>query len=154
MLMRYSDKKWPKQYRVLDSLDALLGEHSPFNDFFDMFGKDNQFNVTYYRDTYPEDQHTTAKLDKKSNKYVLTFTVPGHSRQDLDVSYTRKNGALTVKSKAKDENNLNVFYSYTLPFDINEDTIKASCIDGLLTVTVEKLKETKDPNEVRTIVIN
>lgn len=72
--------------------------------------------------------------EQKDNKHLVTFEVPGYSKEDLEVTYDGE--ILSVKGK-KEERKLN--FALSIP-EMNSETVVAECKNGLLHVTLEKSK--------------
>jgi HSP20 family molecular chaperone IbpA len=81
---------------------------------------------------------------EKDGSYKLTLEVPGFSRED--VKLTVKENALNIELKRENKQRK---ATYRLGKNIDQDNIKATCKDGLLTVHCP----TRQP-EVKTINVN
>ena len=88
------------------------------------------------------------------DSYTLEAELPGFNKEDIDISLN--NGVLTISashSEEKNEDNKGYVYrerhsgSYSRSFDISgidESAISAKYTDGVLTLTLPKIKEVKD----------
>jgi HSP20 family protein len=95
---------------------------------------------------------------REDNDHVyVDAELPGFRKEDVDI--TLENSTLTITAQRKDETregNGNkgdwllrerrfnrVQRSFTLPQTVNEQSVKASLADGVLTITLDKREETK-----------
>ncbi len=81
---------------------------------------------------------------EKDGSYKLTLEVPGFSRED--VKLTVKENTLNIELKRENKQRK---ASYRLGKNIDQDNIKATCKDGLLTVHCP----TRQP-DIKTISVN
>ena len=79
-------------------------------------------------------QHSSSINDEinveKDGSYKLTLEVPGFSREDVNL--TVKEGTLNIEMKREGKQKK---ATYRLGKNIDQDNIKASCKDGVLTVS-------------------
>ncbi len=89
-----------------------------------------------------------------ADKYLLSFDVPGVSREDIKMNFTENtlkiSGERKTVEESKDATSHRVermfgkFYrSFNFPSQVNADKISASYKDGVLHVTVPKAEEVK-----------
>jgi HSP20 family protein len=102
---------------------------------------------------------SSPRLEKKvnitedENSYGISLTLPGYSKDDINVEIN--DGVLTISSEINDENYKSSFdKSYYLPDDVDTDSIEASLVNGILDVTLNKIKELEDKTKVIKIDIN
>jgi len=97
----------------------------------------------------------TPRMDMKQTdrQYIITMDIPGMDKDKIDVEI--KNGMLIISGERQSEtqgNNLNQYYSQErsfgtfmqaipLPEDVKADQIEARYKDGVLTVTVARMKK-------------
>lgn len=98
------------------------------------------------------------KVENLEKEYVVTAEVPGIDKKHIDVEY--KNERLTVRvnkeEEAEDKNENSYTWRKSLVGasssvrleNVKEDNIKASLKDGVITVKLEKLEESK-PNKIK-----
>jgi HSP20 family protein len=122
-----------------------------FNDFFDDKFLNDLTGLTSRRTTknvYP--QCNISQTDKGSFNFNLC--VPGFSRNDFAIDV--KNNVLTVKGQLSETSRLKYIQqefaqyasferSWTLPKDVNVDSIDASYDAGILQISVPLLEERK-----------
>nr|AIC33786.1 molecular chaperone [Puccinia cf. psidii AE-2014] len=98
-------------------------------------------------------------LIEKEDSLILTTELPGAKKEDISIDL--QNGRLTVSGHTKSsahhsEGNVRVsertFGSFTrtlaVPPSVSHDQIKASFTDGILEVTIPKVKVTKDSHSI------
>lgn len=123
-----------------------------------MFGQLNQFINRVWRErtgaiTSPSWSPGMDILNDDS-ELVLTIDVPGMERKDIKVEI--QDGVLTVsgerklEKEEKKENYVRLERGYgtflrqfTLPEDVNQENVKATCNDGLLRIFLPKNQESK-----------
>lgn len=119
-------------YDVLELLDDLF-YRSPFDwveqslESLEMLGSPISFETT----------------KDNTNSIKAVFQVPGYGKEDLEIDYA--NHTLVVKDKTKNDNEKHTLcLRARLPRNINPETIKAECKNGLLTVTAQHKETTSD----------
>lgn len=85
------------------------------------------------------------------NEYILKASMPGVSKDDLDILL--EDDRLTITGKVQKENNDNLVYQEYQPYsykrsfrvgrDINRDQISAKINQGVLTLILAKAEEVK-----------
>ena len=104
-----------------------------------------------------------VNVKETDTEYILEFAVPGMSKEDFEISID--NGMLVIsaeKSMETDESDDNYtrrefnYHSFSrsfwLPEMIDEENIKASYENGVLTISIEKVKEIEEVNK-KTIAV-
>ena len=99
-----------------------------------------------------------ADVTENPDAYVLTFDLPGMSRDDVKLSFTEN--TLKVSGERKEEEDrssatchrvervFGKFYrSFNFPTQVNAENIKANLENGVLSITVPKAEEVK-PKEI------
>ena len=121
----------------------------PFNFFSDFFGTNNA----------PMELRTD--ITDKGDSFVLEADLPGFKKDDIKIDL--ENDRLTIKAERRSEHEENKngcirrerhFGSFERSFDVSGiDTanIKASCTDGVLTLTLPKRPELVPDNRSITI---
>jgi HSP20 family protein len=117
------------------------------NNLFDRFGRDMgnlDVNVT--------DFSPRVEIKEKDKHYTISAEVPGIKESDINVTLKDNNlileGERKTESKKEEEGYFCSEFSYgsfyrSIPLDdeVNPDTVKASYKDGILTVELDKVKE-------------
>jgi len=140
-----------------------------FNDFFNS-AIDTDFD--FFKSPHEQvSKSTFPKVDINStkNNYKIEATIPGMSKEDIQISLDTRNNVkiLTIKGKRniilnekddccirKEIHNSSFSRSFTMPTDIdyNKD-IKASANNGILTIEIPKLSdknaETENSTEIK-----
>ena len=90
---------------------------------------------------------------EKQNQYLLEIAVPGMDKKDFEIEI--ENDLISVSSSSKEESeikdsfnynrqefNYNSFHrTFSLPKEVDQSKIKAIYTNGILTITLPKLKE-------------
>jgi len=127
---------------VIDNWDRLVS---------DMFGRDEQYPSSASTRGYP-----SVDIREDKERYVLEAELPGFAEKDVDIKVNDR--ILTISSlKEEDkkseregvwlirERGIRTFRrSFSMPRDVDLDTIKASFKDGLLTVVLPKRPEARE----------
>ena len=109
---------------------------------------DRWFNFDTFDNTFP-----AVNTIEKQNQYLLEIAVPGMDKKDFEIEID--NDLITVSSTSKHENdvkdgfnynrqefNYNSFHrTFSLPKEVDQSKIKAIYTNGILTITLPKLKE-------------
>lgn len=98
-----------------------------------------------------------SNVSENENDFYIEISAPGLKKEDIKIEL--ENDILKISSdivdkKEKEENGYyrREFYmssferSFTLPKNANKNDISASMIDGILNITISKLKEQKSDN--------
>ncbi len=109
---------------------------------------DRWFNFDTINNTFP-----AVNTIEKENEYLLEIAVPGMNKKDFEIEI--ENDLISVSSTSKEENevkdvlnynrqefNFNSFHrTFSLPKEVDQTKIKAIYSNGILAVTLPKLKE-------------
>jgi len=109
---------------------------------------DRWFNFDTFNNTLP-----AVNTIEKENQYLLEIAVPGMDKKDFEIEID--NDLITVSSTSKHENDVKDSFNYnrqefnynsfnrtfSLPEQIDQSKIKAIYTNGILTITIPKLKE-------------
>ena len=109
---------------------------------------DRWFNFDTFSNTLP-----AVNTIEKGNQYLLEIAVPGMDKKDFQIEID--DDLITVSSTSKRENdvkdgfnynrqefNYDSFYrTFSLPKEVDQSKIKAIYTNGILTITLPKLKE-------------
>lgn len=127
---------------------ALMRHRKNGNTLFDIMPFydtifDDIFNVKNF--SFPaslERGGPEVKVKELDNAIEVVIAVPGVRKDDINVSVDENR--LTISSTAKTEFSYSEFTrSWTLPSNVDETGIKASCEDGILTVNIPKIQSEK-----------
>ena len=107
--------------------------------------------------------NSTPRVDVKENKdsYTLEMDLPGRSEEDIEIELNKDNLTIASKQEKKTENKEEKFilrernYSdfnrrFTLPEDVDTDSIKANFKNGVLIINMNK-KEIEKPKSIKII---
>ena len=107
--------------------------------------------------------YSTPRVDVKENKdsYTLEMDLPGRSEEDIEIELNKDNLSIASKQEKKTENKEEKFilrernYSdfnrrFTLPEDVDTDSIKANFKNGVLIINMNK-KEVEKPKSIKII---
>ena len=109
---------------------------------------DRWFNFDAFNQTFP-----AVNTIEKDNQYLLEIAVPGMDKKDFEIEI--QNDLISISSisnhekEVKDnlnynrkEFNYNSFHrTFSLPKEVDQSKIKAIYSNGILTITLPKLKE-------------
>jgi len=104
----------------------------------------------YSYSKYSEVWHDRSKDNTKKNYYVL---LPGCNKDNTDVQVDKKKRVLNINFN---DPSIKIVESYsksiTLPHDVDETSVKAKAVDGILTVTFD-IKKKYQGDGIEKIVI-
>ena len=109
---------------------------------------DRWFNFDTFNQTFP-----AVNTIEKDNQYLLEIAVPGMDKKDFEIEI--QNDLISISSISKQEKevkdnlnynrqefNYNSFHrTFSLPNEVDQSKIKAIYSNGILTITLPKLKE-------------
>ncbi|RZP12011.1 MAG: Hsp20/alpha crystallin family protein [Flavobacteriales bacterium] len=109
---------------------------------------DRWFNFDTFNQTFP-----AVNTIEKDNQYLLEIAVPGMDKKDFEIEI--QNDLISISSISKQEKevkdnlnynrqefNYNSFHrTFSLPKEIDQSKIRAIYTNGILTITLPKLKE-------------
>ena len=109
---------------------------------------DRWFNFDAFNQTFP-----AVNTIEKENQYLLEIAVPGMDKKDFEIEI--QNDLISISSISKQEKelkdnfnynrqefNYNSFHrTFSLPKEVDQSKIKAIYSNGILTITLPKLKE-------------
>lgn len=84
-----------------------------------------------------------SKFEEDGDNYVFVLNVPnGTTSADINVEYDDETNMVTVEVSRKSGNfSSKMSFSETLPYDADIDTMKATVVNGVFTIVVDKLPE-------------
>ena len=109
---------------------------------------DRWFNFDTFNQTFP-----AVNTIEKDNQYLLEIAVPGMDKKDFEIEI--QNDLISISSISKQEKevndnlnynrqefNYNSFHrTFSLPKEVDQSKIKAIYSNGILTITLPKVKE-------------
>ena len=109
---------------------------------------DRWFNFDTFNQTFP-----AVNTIEKDNQYLLEIAVPGMDKKDFEIEI--QNDLISISSISKQEKevndnlnynrqefNYNTFHrTFSLPKEVDQSKINAIYSNGILTITLPKLKE-------------
>lgn len=109
---------------------------------------DRWFNFDTFNQTFP-----AVNTIEKDNQYLLEIAVPGMDKKDFEIEI--QNDLISISSISNQEKevkdnlnynrqefNYNSFHrTFSLPKEVDQSKIKAIYSNGILTITLPKLKE-------------
>lgn len=121
---------------------------------------DNEFN---YIPFFEGRNNGLSNILENENEFSIEISAPGLKKEDIKIELD--NDILKISSEVEDskekKNNgytRREFYrtsferSFTIPKSANKNEISAKMDDGILTVTIPKIKEEKRPENIKIIV--
>ena len=100
-----------------------------FNEWDDIFSNRN----SHYSSDY--------KTDSDENGVILTMNVPGYNKKLIDVSVS--GDRLVIEGKAHTGSTKGFKHTFTINEGLDSDSIEATVIDGVLTVSIPYAEEVK-----------
>jgi len=95
-------------------------------------------------------------ITENDNSYKLELSLPGFSKEDIKIELNEGLIFITSEIKEADENNYfktSFEKKYFLPEDVDIDNIDASMENGILSITLNKIKEVETSTKVKNIDI-
>jgi len=95
-------------------------------------------------------------ITENDNSYKLELSLPGFSKEDIKIELNEGLIFITSEIKETDENNYfktSFEKKYFLPEDVDIDNIDASMENGILSITLNKIKEVETSTKVKNIDI-
>lgn len=108
---------------------------------------DNAFRSAFLGDVFTTSTGYKDLIKNEKEKSVISLAVPGLSKEDIDLE-VKEEGLLTLKFHKKTQFFSQGHRSWTLPDDIDVEAVTAECKDGLLTVTLPKVKRLPSSRKV------
>ena len=100
-----------------------------FNEWDDIFSNRN----SHYSSDY--------KTDSDENGVILTMNVPGYNKKLIDVSVS--GDRLVIEGKAHTGSTKGFKHTFTINEGLDSDSIEATVIDGVITVSIPYAEEVK-----------
>jgi len=108
---------------------------------------DNAFRTAMLGDVFTTSTGYKDLVRNEKEKSVISLAVPGLSKDDIDLEL-KEEGVLTLKFNRKTQFFNWSHRSWTLPEDIDVENVTAECKDGLLIVTLPKVKRVPSSRKV------
>jgi len=120
-----------------------------FSDFFDDDNRLLNFDTNEWKSNVP-----AANIKEEDSEYVIELAAPGMEKKDFHVEVENNNLCISSEKKSENEekeegysrkefNYSSFFRSFALPENVNEDKIKASYKDGILSLALPKKEGNK-----------
>ncbi|MCL7026854.1 hypothetical protein MKW94_014252 [Papaver nudicaule] len=146
-------------FRVIGFNDPIL---SSLQDMFDVSDHDVEKSVNTPSRKYVRDAKamaaTPADIKEYPDSYVFVLDMPGSKSDEIKVQVEDNNvlvvtGMRQREDEKEKERRIGMFMrKFVLPENANIDAISAVCVDGVLTITVQKLPP-PEPKKPRTIEV-
>lgn len=148
-------KNRPLVSRFLDD-DTSIFPRSFFDD--DRFlAPTRLFNTPFFRKAEEEMTLPAVNIKERDKQFEIELAAPGYKKEDLQVEV--HDGLLTISSEKKQESEVekqnyarkefsySTFRrSFALPEHVDADSLKAKFADGVLKLTINKVKELPKKN--------
>lgn len=142
-------------------------EISPFDEMdrmFDSFFPEGWLHPFHFpRMTWPghirafEGKMPRVDIIDREDEILVKAELPGVEKKDLDISVTQNTVSIKARTSHEEKEEKGNFYrceissgafsrTLSLPADVNEDKVKATFKDGMLELTMPKLKKAKRHN--------
>jgi len=125
---------------------SLLTRSSPLEFFFNRM-MDNLTNDFVTLPSYYYNDYLTV-TDKG---YILEYPIPGMTKEDVKIQLDKQDIYISAKKDKKNGSSRIASayqYVYTLPHDVNIDTINAQVENGILYINVDKLETKKQLKDI------
>lgn len=100
---------------------------------------DNAFRTAMYGDVFTTSTGYKDLIRDDKEKAEISLAVPGLSKEDI-ILEIKEEGVLTLSFNKQTDFFTKGHQSWTLPEDIDVENVKAECKNGMLTVTLPKVK--------------
>ena len=100
---------------------------------------DNAFRSAVFGDVFTTSTGYKDVIKNDKDSSTISLSVQGISKEDIDLE-VKEEGVLTLKFNKKTQFFKQGHRSWTLPEDIDVENVTAECKNGLLTVTLPKVK--------------
>ena len=94
-----------------------------------------------YPNSYKQNNSSDYKIDTDEDGVILTMNVPGYNKKLIDVSVS--GDRLVIEGKAHTGSTNGFKHTFTINEGLDSDSIEATVIDGVLTVSVPYAEEVK-----------
>lgn len=143
VVRKNKDRNW----NTLPTMDTFLNEFFGGNDLL-----------------YNTNRGTKVNISEDENSYGISLALPGYNKEDVNIelnegmiiisSNQEKTNEETTENYVRREFTKSSFErSFYLPEDVNDENINASMENGVLTITLDKIKEIEDTTKVKKIDI-
>jgi len=131
---------------------SLATTKSPFYDMAKRFFDDDFFYFPSILENRKGNSGGLSNIMETENEYLIEISAPGLKKEDINIEL--ENDILKISSEIEDkkEENNNGYYrrefykssfsrSFTVPKDVKKEEISASMDNGILTLSIPKIKE-------------
>ncbi|MGH7684297.1 MAG: Hsp20/alpha crystallin family protein, partial [Vulcanimicrobiaceae bacterium] len=154
-----------EQMRSLQRLASasLAGSFEYASSFFDLLALQSRMMRQMTGTFSNEQSFPQVEVYEKQGGYVIEARVPGFKREDIDIACRPNRITISGSAERKaveDELKGSIYYSefqrrfsrtINLPSEVDTDTVSAKLQDGLLTITLQPLKESAAKRVVVTV---
>ena len=120
---------------------------NPLNDLFDNLDLlDDVFVNRIFPNAYRQNESSNYKTDSDDDGVTLTMNVPGYNDKLIDVSVS--GDRLTIEGKSHTGSTVGFNHIFTINDNLDADSIDATVIDGVLTVSIPYAEEVK-PRKIK-----
>ena len=81
------------------------------------------------------------KTETNDDNYIVEMALPGYEKKDIELS--AKDNRLTIESSEHDAWKRSFSKSFEIPSDVNNSKISAEMRNGILTITLPKVEQSK-----------
>lgn len=111
---------------------------------------DNAFHASLYSDVYSTSTGYSDLVKNEKDKSTITISVPGLSKEDIDLEI-KEEGLLLLNFNKKSDFFSYKYKSWTIDDDIDVPNVTAECKDGILTVTLPKVKRIPSTRKIQIV---
>ena len=111
---------------------------------------DNAFRSAMYGDVFTTSTGYRDLIRNEKEKSVISLAVPGLSKEDIDLE-VKEEGVLVLKFNKKTDFFNQGHKSWALSEEVDVENVTAECKDGLLTVTLPKVKRLPTSRKVEVL---
>lgn len=111
---------------------------------------DNAFRTAMYGDVFTTSTGYKDLVRNEKEKSIISLAVPGISREDVSLE-VKEEGLLILSFNKKTDFFKSDYKTWTLPEDIDVENVTAECKDGLLTVTLPKVKRLPSSRKIEVL---
>ena len=94
-----------------------------------------------YPNSYKQNNSSDYKIDTDEDGVILTMNVPGYNKKLIDILVS--GDRLVIEGKAHTGSTKGFKHTFTINEGLDSDSIEATVIDGVLTVSVPYAEEVK-----------
>ena len=111
---------------------------------------DNAFRTAMYGDVFTTSTGYKDLVRNEKEKSSISIAVPGISKEDIHLEI-KEDGLLILAFDKQNDFFSSGQKTWTLPEDIDVENVTAECKDGLLTVTLPKVKRLPSSRKIEVL---